>query len=60
MLQVIRAIAWISLAVGVSIADSEAIIVPVVMVILAAVLLKMSEVLTRRFDNEENTNGTRS
>ena len=60
MLQVIRAIAWISLAVGVSIADSEAIIVPVVMVILAAVLLKMSEVLTRRFDNEENTNGARS
>ena len=48
MLQVIRAIAWVLIAVGVSIADNEAIIVPVVVVILGAVLLKVSET----FDGE--------
>ena len=47
MLQVIRTIALAALIVGVSIADSEAILVPVVMVILGAVLLKISEVMDK-------------
>lgn len=45
MLQVIRVIAWAAIAVGVSIANSEAILVPVVMVTLGAVLLKLSEIM---------------
>lgn len=45
MLQVIRTVAVTAIAVGVSIANSEAIIVPVVMVVLGAVLLKISEVM---------------
>lgn len=47
MLQVIRAIAWAAIAVGVSITSSEAIIVPAIMVILGAVLLKISEVMDK-------------
>ena len=47
MLQIIRAIAWAAIAVGVSIADSEAIFVPVVMVILGATLLKISDVMEK-------------
>lgn len=50
MLQVIRVIAWTALMVGISIADSEAIIVPVVMVLLGSVLLKLSEVLDKEVD----------
>ena len=45
MLQVIRTVAVTAIVVGVAIANSEAIIVPVVMVVLGAVLLKISEVM---------------
>lgn len=45
MINAIRAIAWAAIAVGVSAANSEAIIVPVVVVVLGAVLLKLSEII---------------
>lgn len=45
MLQVIRTIAITAIAVGVSLADSKSLFVPVVMVILGALLLKISEVM---------------
>lgn len=45
MLQVIRTVAVTAIAVGVSIANSEAILVPVVMAVLGVVLLKISEVM---------------
>lgn len=45
MLQVIRTIALVAIAVGVTIADSEAILVPVTLVVLGSVLLKISEVM---------------
>lgn len=45
MLQIIRVIAWAAIAVGVSSATSEVLIVPVVMVTLGALLLKISEVM---------------
>lgn len=50
MLQVIRIIAWSALMIGISAADSEAIIVPVVVVLLGAVLLKLAEVLDKEVD----------
>lgn len=45
MLQVIRVIALAAIAVGVTFTSSDAIIVPAIMVILGAVLLKLSEVM---------------
>ena len=47
MLQIIRVIAWAAIAVGVSSATSEVLIVPVVLVTLGAVLLKISEVMEK-------------
>ena len=50
MLQVIRVIAWLAISVGVSITNDNSIIVPAVMVILGAVLLKISEVMDKEVD----------
>lgn len=50
MLQVIRAIAWLALAVGVSTADSNSLIIPVALAVLGAVLLKLSEIIERKAD----------
>lgn len=50
MLQVIRAIAWLALAVGVSTADSNSLIIPVALAVLGAVLLKLSEIIEREAD----------
>lgn len=47
MFQVIRIIAWAGLAVGVSIADSESLFIPIIMVILGAALLKLSEIIDK-------------
>lgn len=53
MLQVIRAIAWLALAVGVSAADSNSLIIPVALAVLGAVLLKLSEMLDKRTEADE-------
>ena len=45
MLQVIMVIALAAIAVGVTFTNSDAIIVPAIMVILGAVLLKLSDVM---------------
>lgn len=45
MLQVIRIIALTAIAVGVTFTNNDSIIVPAIMVILGALLLKISEVL---------------
>ena len=50
MLQVIRTIAITAIAVGVSLADSNSLFVPVVMVILGALLLNISAALDKEVD----------
>lgn len=50
MLQVIRAIAWLALAVGVSTADSNSLIIPVALAVLGTVLFKLSEIIERKAD----------
>ena len=45
MLQIMRVIAWASIAVGVSTTNDNTILVPAIMVFLGLVLLKLSEVL---------------
>lgn len=50
MLQVIRTIAILALAVGVSTADSNSLIIPVALAVLGAVLLKLSEIIEKGAD----------